>query len=267
MAEARTTASSPRVGEHVVIVQDAFTTFYEPELVLTVRELLTRLGCTVEIAPYVANGKGLHVKGFLRRFTAQARRNVDALRAFRDAGATLVAIEPAVALTYRDEYRHALGDEHAVDVELLQELLLRLLPKGERGPGASAERFRLFGHCTEKTIAPASQKQWVEAFARLGLVLEPIATGCCGMSGAFGHERLHREESRGIWEMSWARWLGDASDVVVTGYSCRSQAHRFADLSLRHPAEVLLERLAAHERETAEVADPRAHHRIHASAL
>jgi hypothetical protein len=44
--------------------------------------------------------------------------------------------------------------------------------------------------------------------------------------------------------MSWGRWIKDASDVVVTGYSCRSQAHRFAGLSLRHPAEVILDLLA-----------------------
>jgi hypothetical protein len=32
--------------------------------------------------------------------------------------------------------------------------------------------------------------------------------------------------------------------VLATGYSCRSQAHRFGKLSLRHPAEVLLAHLS-----------------------
>ena len=106
----------------------------------------------------------------------------------------------------------------------------------------------MFGHCTEKTLAPASQKQWAVVFARLGLGLDIVATGCCGMSGAFGHERIHRDESEGIWALSWGRWLGDsatdAARVLATGYSCRSQAHRFGKLSLRHPAEVLLAHLS-----------------------
>jgi len=231
----------------VVIVQDAFTSFYEPELVLAVRELLERLGCEVHIAPFVPNGKGLHVKGFLRRFEQRARKTAEALRRFAEGGATLVAIEPAIGLTFRDEYRHVLGKDLGFEVELLQELLVRIVPEVKSG-AAPSERYRLFGHCTERTLAPASQKQWAIVFARLGLGLDLVSTGCCGMSGAFGHERIHREESEGIWELSWGRWLGDGeadpSRVLATGYSCRSQAHRFGKLSLRHPAEVLLAHLS-----------------------
>jgi FAD/FMN-containing dehydrogenase/Fe-S oxidoreductase len=231
----------------VVLVQDAFTSFYEPELVITVRDLLDRLGCDVAIAPFVPNGKGQHVKGFLRRFERQARRNADALRAYAASGASLVTIEPAVGLTYRDEYRHALGKELGFEVELLQELLARIVPK-EAGVPPSGEPFRLFGHCTEKTLAPASQRQWVDVFARVGLRLQPVATGCCGMSGAYGHERIHRQESQGIWDMSWGRWTAEGRDrVLATGYSCRSQAHRFGQFAPRHPAEVLLQHLTTRE--------------------
>jgi FAD/FMN-containing dehydrogenase/ferredoxin len=237
--------SGEKKGERVVIVQDAFTSFYEPELVITVRDLLQKLGCEVEIAPYVPNGKGLHVKGFLRRFEKRARKTAAHLRALAESGATLVAIEPAVGLTYRDEYRHTLGKDLGFEVVLLQELLTRIVPKSKDVVRREdAPKYRLFGHCTEKTLAPASQKQWADVFARVGLKLELVATGCCGMSGAFGHESVHREESKGIWELSWARWLEkDPAHVLATGYSCRSQAHRFAKSSPRHPAEVLLAHL------------------------
>jgi FAD/FMN-containing dehydrogenase/Fe-S oxidoreductase len=248
-------ASKPRV----VLLQDAFTSFYEPELVLIVRDLLEHLGCDVQIAPFVPNGKGLHVKGFLRRFEKRAQKTAAALRRLAEGGATLVSIEPAVGLTYRDEYPHVLGKDLGFKVELLQELLVRIVPDarpdarpdaqpGARPDAAPRERYRLFGHCTEKTLAPASQKQWATVFERLGLGLDLVSTGCCGMCGAFGHERIHREESKGIWELSWGRWLADrAADsdrVLATGYSCRSQAHRFGKLSLRHPAAVLLAHLS-----------------------
>lgn len=244
----RTPAATGRT--RVVIVQDAFTTFYEPELVLTVRDLLERLGCEVHIAPFQPNGKGLHVKGFLRRFGKRAKKNAAALKALAASGARLVAIEPAVGLTFRDEYRHALGKELGFEVELLQELLVRIVPKRD-DVAPSGAPYRLFGHCTEKTLAPASQRQWVTVFERLGLRLELVQTGCCGMSGAFGHERAHQEESRGIWELSWARWIpsGPGTDdvrarILATGYSCRSQAHRFGQLAPRHPAQVLLDALS-----------------------
>ncbi len=245
--------------ERVVLLQDAFTSFYEPHLVLAVRELLEHLGCDVQIARYMPNGKGLHVKGFLRRFERQARKTADALRELAASGATLVSIEPAVGLTYRDEYRHALGKDLGFQVELLQELLARIVPAGDASGAAtaSAKGYRLFGHCTEKTLAPASQRQWVEVFQRLGLRLDPVATGCCGMSGAFGHERIHQEESRGIWDMSWGRWTAeDPATVLATGYSCRSQAHRFGPLSPRHPAEVLLEHVAGRAKRPASSTAP-----------
>lgn len=237
-------APAPSEKPRVVLVQDAFTSFYEPELVLQVSELLEALGCSVGIAPFAPNGKGLHVKGFLRRFEREARRNAEKLRALAATGATLVSIEPAVGLTYRDEYRHTLGKDLGFEVVLLQELLARIVPRGS-GPIASDQpRYRLFGHCTEKTLAPASQRQWVDVFARVGLKLEVVSTGCCGMSGAFGHEAVHRDESKGIWEMSWGRWTkDDPASVLATGYSCRSQAHRFGGFSPRHPVEVLLEHL------------------------
>jgi Fe-S oxidoreductase len=229
--------------KRVVIVQDAFTSFYEPRIVLAVRDLLERVGCDVHVAPYLPSGKGLHVKGFLRRFEKRARATAATLREFAASGATLVAIEPAVALAFRDEYRHTLGTDLDFEIVLLQELLAAIVHAEPPGlvKSEAGHRYRLFGHCTEKTLAPASQRQWAQIFEHFGLELELVSTGCCGMSGAFGHERIHREESKGIWDLSWGRWLGDEpSRILATGYSCRSQAHRFGGLSPLHPAEVLL---------------------------
>lgn len=240
----------PRTTDkRVVLLQDAFTTFYEPEVVLAARDLLTHLGFEVQLAPFFPNGKGLHIKGFLRRFERRVRKNHALLLELSRSGATLVAIDPAVGLTYRDEYRHVPGlDWSAIKVELLQEVLVRALPAGQ-GVGAPAHggapaqpRYRLMGHCTEKTLAPASQKQWVEVFTRLGLTLTPVAAGCCGMSGVFGHEAIHLEESRAIWDMSWRAPVEEGfATTLASGYSCRSQAKRFGPGRLRHPVEVLAE--------------------------
>jgi len=236
--------SSASEKTRVVIVQDAFTSFYEPRIVLAVRDLLERLGCDVHVARYLPSGKGLHVKGFLRRFEKRARATAATLAKYAASGATLVAIEPAVALAFRDEYRHTLGKDLDFEIVLVQELLARIVKEQPGRKSDARPRYRLFGHCTEKTLAPASQRQWAQVFEHFGLDLELVATGCCGMSGAFGHERVHRDESKGIWDLSWGRWLGDdPSRILATGYSCRSQAHRFGGLSPLHPAEVLLAHL------------------------
>ena len=80
-------------------------------------------------------------------------------------------------------------------------------------------------------------------FSKLGVQLDVLPSGCCGMAGTYGHEKEHLEESRGIWDMSWAPWFRNTSyegRLLVTGYSCRTQAKRFAGTKPQHPAQALL---------------------------
>jgi Fe-S oxidoreductase len=73
------------------------------------------------------------------------------------------------------------------------------------------------------------------------------ASGCCGMSGTYGHESRNLAMSKTIFEQSWGRLLdapADGGELLATGYSCRSQTARLRGQRLRHPIEVLLEALS-----------------------
>ena len=246
------TLSDEEKARTVVIVQDAFTTYYEPNVALAAYDLLVKLGRDVFLLPMFDNGKALHVKGFVSWFGRRVRKNVEVLRQVADLGISLVGIEPATTLTYRDEYPHALAEDMGFEVLLLQEYLARELGSmrrelGERFPrlaAAPATGWVLFGHCTERTAEPRSQAQWQKLFSEFGGALALENVGCCGMCGVYGHELEHVAESRGIFEMSWQPHLpqgGDAGEqVLCTGHSCRSQLKRFAGLRARHPAEVLV---------------------------
>ena len=59
----------------VVLVQDAFTSAYETELVLNLLDLLTLLCVRPFLAPFRPNGKPLHVHGFLPAFRRAAQAN------------------------------------------------------------------------------------------------------------------------------------------------------------------------------------------------
>ncbi len=234
----------------LILLQDAFTSYYEPHVVIAAVDLLRTLGFEVHVAPFFPNGKGLHVKGFLSRFDRLVVKNHARLEQLAATGATLVGLDPAVTLTYRDEYAAVLkkrGLGPPVEVRLLQELLAQApLP---RPPSAAPRKapVALFGHCTERALQPGSDRLWREVFARFGLVAKPMAVGCCGMSGAFGHEAEHVDESRGIFAMSWDRYLpaDPTVDVAVTGYSCRSQVARMRGANPRHPVEILCDAVSA----------------------
>ncbi|MCA9292005.1 MAG: hypothetical protein KDA25_12815, partial [Phycisphaerales bacterium] len=228
----------------VVIVPDAFSTFYTPQVVVALIAVIRALGFEAMLMPYFVNGKSMHVKGFTRRFRTIVRRNVPRLRAAAATGATLVGIDPAVTLTYRDEYRRALGADPGFRVLMVQEWLGEALAGRPARPVDAAPMRRLFMHCTERALTPTSMRQWADACARLGAPVEVVDAGCCGMCGAYGHERDHVEQSRGIYARSWARHLGGSDlEHLATGYSCRSQVKRIDGVDLRHPIEVLADAL------------------------
>jgi Fe-S oxidoreductase len=107
----------------------------------------------------------------------------------------------------------------------------------------SSAPFSLFGHCTEKTALPQSERQWQQIFEHFGLQLDIVSVGCCGMAGTYGHEASHLEHSRGIYELSWQDPVNKLKpeQVLATGYSCRSQVKRFERFSPKHPLQVLSE--------------------------
>ena len=230
----------------MIVLQDPFTTFYEPKILVAACLLLRKLGYEPHVLPYFENGKPLHIKGFLRVFDKLVRKNSALLRQVGALGFPLVGIEPAVVLTYRDEYPKALEQGAGFRVALLQEWLAeQALPKRDAPAGAS---HKLMSHCTEQALVTRAPALWAAVFSQLGLPLELVKAGCCGMCGVYGHEERHVRESLGLFEQSWKRKIDPAQDrqrVLVTGHSCRTQVERGLGFTPLHPVEALLAALEA----------------------
>ncbi|PSL13015.1 FAD/FMN-containing dehydrogenase [Marinobacterium halophilum] len=232
----------------VVIVQDAFTSYFETRLVLDLVDLLGKLGFYVLVAPFLPNGKPLHVHGFMGAFDKAAKRNAQMLRDIAEFEVPLIGIDPSMTLTYRQEYKDVIEGE-LPPVQLIQEWLSGQLDKVELPEVMPSHVYRLMAHCTEKTSAAPSIRQWQMIFEALGQKLEVISTGCCGMSGTFGHESDNLERSKDIYELSWRGIVNQPENkgaLVATGYSCRSQVKRFDDQQLPHPVQVLLDAIQVH---------------------
>jgi FAD/FMN-containing dehydrogenase/Fe-S oxidoreductase len=232
----------------VVVLQDAFTTFYEPSVLEASCLLLRAMGFEPHVLPFFENGKALHIKGFLRAFGQVVARNTALLRGVAALGFPLVGIEPAVVLTYRDEYPKQLESDAGFRVWLLQEFLVERLaeksPVAHVAAGAAvAPAFRLLSHCTEQALVTKAPAQWAKVFGALGIPLEIVKSGCCGMCGVYGHEVAHKKDSLGIFELSWRRKIDPERDrdrVLATGHSCRTQVERALGFTPRHPAQALL---------------------------
>lgn len=230
-----------QLAKRVLIVQDPFTSFYEAELIEDLVRLVRKLGLHPVLLPFKPNGKPQHVKGFLKEFAATAANSAAFFNQLTELNIPLIGVDPSLVLCYRDEYQKALGATRGdFRVQLVHEWLADVaLPDV---PANASLSFALFGHCTEKTALPASEKQWQQIFTRLGASLTPVSVGCCGMAGTYGHEVSHLEDSKGIFNLSWQQALAryDANQVLATGYSCRSQTARLQGYKPRHPLQAVL---------------------------
>lgn len=238
----------------VIIIQDAFTTHFETQLVLDTMELLTRLGFNAFLAPYLPNGKPQHVHGFLKAFEKTANKHLDFLDTLAKYNIPLVGIDPSMTLTYRSEYLKTLGEQRKIPtVHLLQEWLVKQKEHLSTQPFALEDNtYHLLAHCTETTNAPSAIKDWQETFSLVGLSLKVENVGCCGMAGTYGHETANLTHSKGIYDLSWSEKINDDAlkgHIVATGYSCRSQVKRFDQQDVLHPLQALLK----HLKETAEI--------------
>lgn len=233
----------------VVIVQDAFTRYFETQLVVDLVALIRTMGFTPMLAPFKANGKPLHIHGFLHAFTRVANANARMLNSIAQTGIPLVGIDPSMTHTYRVEYRKFLAtDIPAPTVMLIQEWLAANLESLRQVKFAGRYEFTLLPHCIEQSHATKARDLWAAIFAAAGQHLDIKSLGCCGMSGTYGHEARNRDTSSKIYQLSWQQPVEslDTNLLLATGYSCRSQVKREAEKSIRHPLQVLLA-LAASE--------------------
>ncbi|KQQ55538.1 hypothetical protein ASF84_09300 [Pseudomonas sp. Leaf127] len=241
----RLAALSPAQRERtVILVQDAFTRYFETHLAADWLELISRLGYQVYLAPYAPNGKPLQVQGFMAAFEKAAHYNSQTLGRLQGFDIPLVGLDPAMTLVYRQEYAKTVGAE-APTVLLPQEWLATAqLPERED----TGKVFRFLPHCTEKTNEPGSIGLWQKAYSRLGLKLDVLPSGCCGMSGTYGHETRNAGTSAIIYAQSWqplvARHATDGG-LVADGYSCRSQVKRQDGKVVLHPLQVVLQQVRA----------------------
>jgi len=239
--ELLSTLDKQQRARSVIIVQDAFTRYFETPVLSDWIELIARLGYQIYIAPFAPNGKPLQVQGFIKAFEKAAHFNSEALRQLQRYEIPLVGLDPAMTLVYRQEYAKTLSSGKAPTVLLPQEWLAGALPHAQSITDATPYYF--LPHCTEKTNEPSSVGLWQQVYERMGLKLNVQASGCCGMSGTYGHETKNAGTSEVIYKQSWAPLvtkLNPSGRLLADGYSCRSQVKRQDGIIVLHPLQALL---------------------------
>lgn len=239
---------------YVLIVQDPFTSFYDANTVESMMALIRKLGLEPILLPFKPNGKAQHVKGFLARFASTAKSSSEFLNQLAKLNIPMLGMDASMVLCYRDEYTKTLGDKRGeFKVLLAHEWLVSFIKQDQQfkrdvndNANDKEPAFKLFAHCTEKTALANSENEWASIFTHFGLMLEKVSVGCCGMAGTYGHEKTNLENSKGLFELSWQPKLAEIAptQILATGFSCRSQVKRLTELKAKHPVEALLSALS-----------------------
>lgn len=228
----------------VLLFNDTFTNYYDPEIGVAAWEVLDASGVKPGLAPNYCCGRPLISKGLLKEAREQALRNANSLYADAAAGKKIVFCEPSCLSAVREDAPSLLRGEDqrrarvVADACLLfEEFACDLAIPLKRGPGT----ILLHGHCHQKSMGllPAA-KTLLEKIP--GATVVDLDAGCCGMAGSFGYAKEHFEVSRQIAErrlLPQVRAKDASSPVVAAGTSCRHQIADFTDATAVHPAVLL----------------------------
>ncbi len=223
----------PSHPTEVVLLPDVFTSTFEPAVEAAAQQALQSVGYSVSRARFVPSGKFDHVKGDRGRFAKAAASQKALLEQIVSAGAVPVTIDPAVSLLFGHEYP-AIAPGFPSDV--VRNIADVLAERSDRLARSTEPRtLDLFGHCTERSLAPHWVAGWKTVLEAAGHQVNVVETTCCGMAGIFGHEAGNQEVSRRLWDMGWKDRVAASTGPIATGWSCRSQGERFGSDPISHP--------------------------------
>jgi FAD/FMN-containing dehydrogenase/Fe-S oxidoreductase len=233
----------------VVLLDDCFTTFTEPNVARSAVQVLEAAGCQVELAG-VCCGRALISKGCLPEARELARRSLPVLAGRVADGTPLLGVEPSCLLTLADEWPELVPGPEAQRVaaaaELADHWLASQVKSGDLKLPLKAQpgKLLLHGHCHQKALRGAGGSA---AALRLipGLETKLLETGCCGMAGSFGYDSENFDVSEQIANLDLlpALRLEPEAKVAAPGTSCRHQIKDLAHRKALHPLEVIAESL------------------------
>jgi Fe-S oxidoreductase len=228
----------------VMLWVDTFNNYLHPETARAAVAVLEAAGCNVVIpARRLCCGRPLYDFGLLDRAKDYLRSILDALGDQIDAGVPLVVLEPSCASVFRDELRNLFpADARAIRLRSQTLLLAEFLESRPTAfqPPRLHRTVVLHGHCHQKAIMKMGDEE--SLLRKMGVELQSLDSGCCGMAGAFGFEADKFAVSQAIGErvLLPAVRAADAETLIVAdGFSCREQIRQATGRRAIHVAEAI----------------------------
>ncbi len=263
-------ASQDRRGSTVFLLADCHTEHVDTDVGKAAVSCLQKCGFGVILVTGHCCGRGALSQGMLRTAATHAHWLNKVLAPIVATQHAVVGVEPSCIGAVADEHRRLLPGKSADAVaagcrEIMEFLNDRLgmsatvgakkPPRWKPAQSSPLSPVVMHGHCQQKTLG------WLPAAERLlrsvpGMDLRVTTAECCGMAGSFGYKSAYYGISAEIGQRLAAEMDtlstpsgpgGTAADsgcqYLASGTSCRAQITDLAGHRVRHPVELIDERL------------------------
>ena len=252
----------------VVVWPDTFTNFTATGPGQAAIEVLEAMGYRVLLPMAdVCCGLTWHSTGQLDMTQRVLRQTLDVLEPFLDAGYPILGLEPSCTEMLTHESVELLPED--ARARALSELTTSFGSfVAEHRTAGGAWPFRAVGvgsgadaearpteavcqvHCHQK--ATTGYENELEVLTALGIAVDVVGGGCCGLAGNWGFEPGHFDMSQQLAERELfpkIRAAGDTALVIADGFSCRTQIAQGTGVDARHLAEIMRDALAVGPRD------------------
>ena len=232
---ARRPKSSNGARKAVVLFDDTYMNYHQPQIGIAAVELLESCGYQVLLANAGCCQRPKISHGFLRDAKRLGEKTFRKLDDYHKLDLPVVVCEPSCCSALTDDLPdliddEALGQRVQKNVMMIEDFLAREIEEGRLDCAFSSphDNILIHGHCHQKALYGTDAMQ--SLLKRVpDLTVSEINSGCCGMAGSFGHEKEHAELSMQIGEDRLFPAIRSApvgTNIVANGFSCR---HQIAD--------------------------------------
>lgn len=230
-------------GPRVILWPDTFNNYLHADVGMAAVEALEAAGWHVTMPEvHVCCGRPLYDYGFLNMAERYLRRTLDQLRDEIRAGTPIVGIEPSCLATFKDELAKLLPhDDDAGRMRSNVHHFSEFFREHDVEPPRLEGKALLWGHCHHKATGGMDPER--ELLERMGLEVEEVTGGCCGLAGSWGYEEGHYDISMAAGEEALLPAVRNADTstlIVANGFSCTTQMeHGATERRGLHVAQVM----------------------------
>jgi Fe-S oxidoreductase len=213
-------------GRRVVLWPDTFNNHFHTDVGIACVEAIEAAGWQVVMpSGHVCCGRPLYDYGFLGLAERYLKRTLDVLRDEIRQGTPVVGMEPSCLAVFKDELTGMLP--HDDDAQRLAKNAMHFAEFFEQYeiPVPELDRQALvWGHCHHKATGGMDPEH--ELLKRMGVEVNPVSGGCCGLAGSWGFEQGHHDVSMQCGELALLPAVRKADQdtlVIANGFSCKTQ--------------------------------------------